>query len=145
MAADDLPYTRRKAKALAANDRVWLGRALLLAIGIVSAALSVWFPESIFNLVSYAWGGMGAAFGPAMILCLYWRRFNSWGALASVVTGTLAATLWQFLSGGPGGIWDIQPATPAFVISMASSIGATLLTPPPAQPALDLFDRVNAK
>ena len=143
VAADDLPYTRRKAKVLSANARVWLGRGLLVAIGIVSAVLSVWFPESIFNLVSYAWGGMGAAFGPSMILCLYWRRFNSWGALASVVTGTLAATLWQLLSGGPSGIWDIQPATPAFIIAMAAAVGATLATPPPPPHVVELYDRVT--
>ena len=87
---------------------------------------------------------MGAAFGPVMILGLYWRRFNAWGAGTAVVAGTLAATLWQFLTGGPGGVWDIAPATLAFVISMVSAAAAALLTPPPAQPVLDLFDRVNA-
>ena len=144
IATEDVPALKRVAMGLAANARVWMGRGMLVVIGIVSAILSVWFPDSIFNLVSYAWGGMGAAFGPVMILGLYWRRFNAWGAGTAVVTGTLAATLWQFLSGGPGGMWDIQPATPAFAISMASAIGVTLLTPPPAQPVVELFDRVNA-
>ena len=145
IATEDMPLLKRVSRGLATSARVWMGRGMLVAIGIVAAMLSILFPDSIFDLVSYAWGGMGAAFGPVMVLGLYWRRFNAWGAGAAVVTGALAATLWQFLSGGPGGMWDIQPATPAFVISMASSIGATLLTPPPAQPALDLFDRVNAK
>ena len=144
IATEDLPVLKRVAMGLAANAQVWMGRAMLLVIGVVSAMLSIWFPDSIFDLVSYAWGGMGAAFGPVMLLGLYWRRFNVWGAGAAVVTGTLAATLWQFLNGGPGGMWDIQPATPAFVISMASAIGTTLLTPPPSQPVLELFDRVNA-
>ena len=144
IATEDLPVLKRVAMGLAANARVWMGRAMLLVIGVVSAMLSIWFPDSIFDLVSYAWGGMGAAFGPVMLLGLYWRRFNAWGAGAAVVTGTLAATLWQFLSGGPGGMWDIQPATSAFAISMASAIGTTLLTPPPSQPVLELFDRVNA-
>ena len=144
IATEDMPLIKRVSMGLATNARVWMGRGMLVAIGIVAAVLSILFPDSIFDLVSYAWGGMGAAFGPVMVLGLYWRRFNAWGAGAAVVTGALAATLWQFLSGGPGGMWDIQPATPAFVISMASSIGATLLTPPPSQPALDLFDRVNA-
>ena len=144
IATEDVPILKRVAMGLAANARVWMGRGMLVVIGVVSAILSVWSPDSIFNLVSYAWGGMGAAFGPVMILGLYWRRFNAWGAGTAVVAGTLAATLWQFLSGGPGSVWDIQPATPAFVISMASAIGVTLLTPPPAQPVVELFDRVNA-
>ena len=140
---EDAPVLKRVSARMAANARVWMGRGMLLAIGIVSAILSIWFPDSIFDLVSYAWGGMGAAFGPVMILGLYWRRFNAWGAGTAVVTGTLAATLWQFLSGGPAGMWDIQPATPAFVISMASAIAATRLTPPPSQVVVELFDKVN--
>ena len=141
---EDMPLLKRVGMGLETNARVWMGRGMLLVIGIVSAILSIFFPDSIFDLVSYAWGGMGAAFGPVMVLGLYWRRFNAWGAGTAVVSGALAATLWQFLSGGPGGMWDIQPATPAFVISMASAVGSTLLTPPPRQPVLDLFDRVNA-
>ncbi len=143
IATDDLPVLKRIARRLAANARVWMGRGLLLVIGVVSAVLSVWFPDSIFNLVSYAWGGMGAAFGPVMILGLYWRRFNVWGAGTAVVAGTLAASAWQLLSGGPGGVWDIAPATPAFVISMTAAIGVTLLTPPPPREVTELFDRVN--
>lgn len=144
IATDDLPVLKRIAEGLAANSRVWMGRGLLAVIGVVSAVMSVWFPDSVFNLVSYAWGGMGAAFGPVMILGLYWRRFNVWGAGTAVVAGTLAATLWQFVSGGPGGIWDISPATPAFAISMLTSIAATLLTPAPSRDVLDLYDHVNS-
>ena len=144
IATEDVPVLKRIATSLAASARVWMGRGLLLVIGVVSAALSIWYPESIFDLVSYAWGGMGAAFGPVMILGLYWRRFNAWGAGTAVVVGTLAATLWQLLSGGPGGVWDISPATPAFVIATVTAIGATLATPPPSQPVVELFDRVNA-
>lgn len=144
IATDDVPVLKRIAEGLAANARVWMGRGLLLVIGVVSAGMSLWFPDSIFNLVSFAWGGMGAAFGPVMIFGLYWRRFNVWGAGAAVVVGTLAATMWQFASGGPGGVWDISPATPAFVIAMAASVCATLLTPGPPREVVDLYDRVNA-
>ena len=144
IATEDVPVLKRIATSLAASARVWMGRGLLLVIGVVSAALSIWYPESIFDLVSYAWGGMGAAFGPVMILGLYWRRFNAWGAGTAVVIGTLAATLWQLLSGGPGGLWDISPATPAFIIATLTAIAATLATPPPSQPVVELFDRVNA-
>ena len=144
IATEDAPVLKRLAMGLTENARVWMGRGMLLVIGIVSAILSIWFPDSIFDLVSFAWGGMGAAFGPVMLLGLYWRRFNAWGAGTAVAAGTLAATLWQFLSGGPGGMWDIQPATPAFAISMVSATVTTLLTPRPAQPVVELFDRVNS-
>ncbi len=65
-----------------------MGRLLLVIIGGIAAAVSILNPESVFELVSYAWGGMGAALGPSTILALFWRRFNSWGAIASIVTGT---------------------------------------------------------
>ena len=93
VATDDLPIFKRIAYGITANARVWLGRLLLVVIGCISAAISILYPESIFNLVSYAWGGMGAAFGPITILALYWRRFNFWGATASVVAGTVAASV----------------------------------------------------
>ena len=145
VATDDLPIFKRITYGITANARVWLGRLLLVAIGCISAAISILYPESIFNLVSYAWGGMGAAFGPITILALYWRRFNFWGATASVVAGTVAASVWAYMSGGPSGMWDIQPATPGFLIAAAAAVAVSLLTPEPSRAVVDLFDKVNSK
>ena len=136
---------------------------MLLVFGVISAFLAVYGQDSVFTLVSLAWGGMGAAFGPATILALYWRRFNFWGALTSILVGSVVATLWWFLpldadatapigafSGlwevmktGPGGVWSIQPATPGFLIATPPAILATLLTPPPSRQITELFDRVT--
>ena len=87
----------------------------------------------MFALVSLAWGGMGAAFGPALILALYWRRFNRWGALAAVLSGTVVSTFWWLMGLGYDqvggwavwlgfeatltlmeevGIWQLNPAVP---------------------------------
>ena len=145
VATDDLPIFKRIAYGITANARVWLGRLLLVVIGCISAAISILYPESIFNLVSYAWGGMGAAFGPITILALYWRRFNFWGATASVVAGTVAASVWAYMSGGPSGMWDIQPATPGFLIASVAAVAVSLLTPEPSRAVVDLFDKVNSK
>ena len=143
VAADDLPVIKNVTYRVTGNARVWLGRLLLLIIGAVSAAISIFYPESIFELVSYAWGGMGAAFGPVTVLALYWRRFNVWGAAASVLAGTLAASVWALAQGGPSGIWDIQPATPGFIIAMVAALAVTKLTPPPSEEVVRLFDEVN--
>ncbi len=132
VATGDLPPVSEIAASITARARVWLGRALLLVSGLIGLAVALLFPDSIFALVSYAWGGMGAAFGPVTLLALYWRRFNFWGALASTVSGTLVATIWAFSSGGPGGMLDIQPATPGFAIGLLVGILVTLLTPAPA-------------
>ncbi len=91
IAADDLPLVGRLTRrleqrhALGASGRVWLGRMLLLVIGGAAGVSAIIAPASVASLVAYAWGGMGAAFGPVTILALYWRRFNFWGALASIV------------------------------------------------------------
>lgn len=143
VATDDLPFIRVLAYRVTGNARVWLGRLLLVIIGVGSALISVYYPGSISHLVAYAWGGMGAAFGPATLLALYWRRFNSWGAMASVLAGTIAASAWALLDGGPAGVWDIQPATPGFIIATVAAFAVTWITPSPADDVTALFDQVN--
>ena len=159
----DRTGTLRTLSALQTHARVWLGRLMLLVVGAISALLSIYHPDSVFNLVSLAWGGMGAAFGPATILALYWRRFNFWGALTSISVGTVVATfwwllplgaeasaplqalsgLWELMKAQPSGLWSIQPATPGFLIATPAAVLVTLLTPPPNREMTDLFDRVN--
>ena len=97
----------------------------------------------MLNLVAYAWGGMGATFGPAVILALYWRRFNFGGALAGIVVGFVVASLWQFvLTGGPQGMFDVMPALPGFLAGGLAAIAGTLLTSPPAEHRTREFDQV---
>ena len=150
VATDDLPFVKRLAYAkryvfiLGAFVRVWVGRALLVVIGVIAALLSILNPESVSTLVAYAWGGMGAAFGPVTLLALYWRRFNFWGALASMITGTVVSSIWGYLSGGPGGLWDIQPATPGFLLALPVAVAVTLLTAKPSEEVVELFDRTMA-
>ena len=152
IATDDLPLIRRLARrleqthALVASGRVWLGRALLLAIGGIAGVSAIVAPDSISNLVAYAWGGMGAAFGPVTILALYWRRFNFQGALASIVAGAATVSVWQVSSGGPWGIFDMAIATaPGFIVAMPVAVAVTLLTSPSSAGVTAQFDRVNRK
>ena len=127
---------------LAASGRVWLGRFLLLAIGGAAAVSAIVAPDSIASVVAYAWGGMGAAFGPVTILALYWRRFNFWGALASIIVGAVTVSVWQLSSDGPGGLFDMEIATaPGFVAATAAAIVVTLLTSPPSAEVTERFDR----
>ena len=143
VAADDLPLLRRLTYAIRTRSRIWLGRLLLVAIGVVAMAIAMYKPDSILELVAYAFGGMGAAFGPCIILALYWRRFNYWGAVSGVVAGTVVSSIWGFASGGPGGVWDVMVGTPGFAAGFAASVAATLLTPAPSPAVVALFDEVN--
>ena len=79
VATDDIPFFNRLAYAVRTRSRVWMGRVMLLVVGLISAALSILHPDSVFTLVSLAWGGMGAAFGPATLLALYWQPLQLLG------------------------------------------------------------------
>ena len=148
IATDDLPLLKRAgrfehAHVLWASGKVWLGRLMLLVIGGAAAFSAMFAPESIADLVAYAWGGMGAAFGPVTVLALYWRRFNSWGALASIIVGAAAVSIWQFSSDGPWGMFDMAIATaPGFVAATVAAFVVTLLTSPPSVEVTERFDRV---
>ena len=163
IAIDDMPFIKRLTYAVQTHTRVWLGRGMLLVIGGVAAALSIFHPDSVFSLVSLAWGGMGAAFGPVTILALYWKRFNFWGALTAICAGTVIAViwwllplgadatapiealsgLWDLMKGNPGSLWSIQPATPGVLIATPVAIAVTLLTAPPGKEVTELFDQVT--
>ena len=143
VAADDLPVLRRVTNSFRQRPRIWLGRLLLVVIGLVSMAISMYKPDSILDLVSYAFGGMGAAFGPSILLALYWRRFNFWGAVSGVVVGTVVSSIWGFASGGPGGVWNIMVGTPGFAAGAVAAVAITLLTRAPSSEVVALFDNVN--
>ncbi len=145
VATDDLPVFKGLTYRITAHARVWLGRLLLVVIGLIAVVVSILYPDSISDLVSYAWGGMGAALGPITILALYWRRFNVWGAVSSVVAGTVSASVWYLLSGGPWEMWDIQPATPGFLIATLVAVVVTIITPKPTEVVVSLFDKVNSR
>ena len=151
IATDDMPLVKRLARRLSATyflgafGHVWLGRLMLALIGVLAAVSAIVDPDSVASLVGFAWGGMGAAFGPALILSLYWRRFNFWGALSSMVAGTLVALVWQILDGGPLDLFDMAiAATPGFIVAAAVAVVVTLLTSEPDESVANTFDRVTA-
>ena len=126
----------RKNKA-SDKEMLWSGRIVVLVIA-VCALLIASYPGSgsIMSLVSNAWGVFGAAFGPAIMLSLFWKRFNFQGAVAGIVVGAVVDICWLvFLS--DLGIYEIIPG---FVASMAVSVIVTLCTKKPAKNVEKLFD-----
>ena len=165
IATDDMPVIKRITYSMKTQFRVWMGRGMLVAVGVAAAIISIVSPESVFALVSLAWGGMGATFGPVLILALYWRRFNRWGALAAVVSGAVVSTWWWLMGLGyegadtvaellgfgatitmmeEVGLWQMNPATPGFAASTLFAVAVTLLTSPPSRKVAQLFDHVNS-
>ncbi|MDX5378148.1 MAG: sodium/proline symporter PutP, partial [Halomonas sp.] len=82
------------------TELVWIGRLAVVAIAVIAYLLALNPDATVLDLVAYAWAGFGAAFGPALIMSLYWRRMNKWGALAGIVVGGVTVVVWAELSGG---------------------------------------------
>lgn len=129
----------RKGKA---NDKemMWTGRIVVLGIS-VAALIIASNPNagSIMALVSNAWGIFGAAFGPAIMLSLFWKRFNFKGAVAGIITGAAVDILWYaFLTST--GIYELLPG---FVLGLIAAVVVTLCTNEPSKEVYELFDKAQ--
>ena len=122
-----------------------VARASLLAIAVIAVFLA-WNPDSsVFRIVSFAWAGFGAAFGPLVLFSLFWRRTNRYGALAGMITGGAMIFIWKFVVRPMGGILDIYELLPAFLISALMIVIVSLITPAPEKEITDVFDKVAGR
>ena len=127
----------RKDKA-SDKEMLWAGRVVVLIIAICALMIAI-NPNagSIMGLVSNAWGVFGAAFGPAILLSLFWKRFNFQGAVASILAGAIVDILWlQFLASTA--IYEIIPG---FFAGLIVGVIVTLATPAPGKDVEDLYDK----
>ena len=122
-----------------------LARGCVVVISIIAAFIAADPNSSVFNIVSFAWAGFGAAFGPVVLLALFWRRSNQAGALAGMVAGGAMVFIWKYLVRPLGGAWNIYELLPAFIIACAVNVLVSLLTPAPDKAVTDEFDAVKAK
>ena len=99
-----------------ASDRelVWIGRATVILIALIAWYISADENSSVLKLVSYAWAGFGAAFGPLIILSLYSRNITKFGAISGMIVGALTVIIWKELEGG---IFEIFELLPGFILS----------------------------
>lgn len=117
-------------KDASSEEIVMVGRIAVIAISIVALILAMTPDSSVLGLVSYAWAGFGAAFGPALILSLYWSRMNRNGALAGIIIGGVTIVVWKQLSGG----WfDVYEIVPGIIFSTIAIISVSLLTGEPEE------------
>jgi sodium/proline symporter len=99
----------------AASDQemVWISRGAVVLVSVIAVLLAMDPEAGVLDLVSYAWGGFGAAFGPVIILSLFWRGMSRNGALAGIVLGALTVVVWKQLSGG---IFEMYEILPGFIV-----------------------------
>lgn len=88
-------YLHVTKKKIQERKLLLLNRVLTLAVGAVGFLLAISMKDTVYGLVSYAWSGIGASFGPAIVLLVLWKRFSRAGAYASLITGTVSAVIWK--------------------------------------------------
>ncbi|MGB0134405.1 sodium:solute symporter family transporter, partial [Dokdonella sp.] len=124
-------------KNASSRELVWVGRTMVLVVALIAIAIAS-DPESrVLGLVSYAWAGFGAAFGPVILLSLYWKRTNRNGALAGMIVGTLVVVLWKE-SGSA-----IYEMIPGFIAATIAVVSVSLLTKEPSAQVLATHEAVQ--
>lgn len=125
----------------ATDNQVLIVSRITLAAVLLFGIFVAWDENSvIFQVVSYAWAGLGASFGPLTLFSLYWRRTTKAGAIAGMVTGAATVLIWHNLIKPLGGIFGIYELLPAFILGCVAIVVVSLLTKEPEQAVLDEFD-----
>ncbi len=109
-------------KNAGAGELLWIGRSAVIFIAVIAGFLAVDPDSKVLDLVSYAWAGFGASFGPAIIFSLFNRNTSRNGVLAGITTGGLTVILWDRFSGG---IFDLYEIIPAFLLSSVTIYGVS--------------------
>ena len=117
----------------------------LLLIAVVAMFIARDPNSSVFTIVSFAWAGFGAVFGPVVLLALFWRRSHWQGALAGMICGGSMVFIWKYGISKLGGAWGIYELLPAFLVAIAANIIVSLITKAPSKEITDEFDLVNRK
>ena len=129
---------------LSDKKKLLIARITVVIIAVIGVVIA-WDPESsVFKIVSFAWAGFGATFGPIMLFALFWRRTNKWGALAGMLSGLIMVFVWKYLVRPLGGVWDLYELLPAFIVSAILIVVISLITAPPEKEITDVFDKVKA-
>lgn len=130
-----------------ASDKevLWVGRLIVALVAVVAfmiASSKGAGAQAIMDMVENAWGGFGSAFGPVILLSLFWRRFNYKGAIAGVVTGAIVDILWLIFLSGTTGIYEIIPG---FICGGLAAILVAKATDAPSKEVTDIYDRAVAE
>ena len=120
-----------------------IARITVLAVAVLGIIFASDPNSSIFRVVSFAWAGFGATFGPAMLFALFWKRCNKWGALAGMVTGGVMVFVWKFGVAKLGGFFAIYELLPAFIISCVVIVVVSLVTAAPEKEIVEEFESVG--
>lgn len=128
-----------------ASDKevLWISRLTLLLITVIAIVIALDENSVIFTIVSFAWAGFGATFGPLMLFSLFWKRINLAGAIAGMLSGGAMVFIWKLLVRPIGGVWDVYELLPAFIFSCLCIVVVSLLTNAPSEEMNREFEEVR--
>ena len=121
-----------------------VSRVTLLALALIGVLIALDENSVIFQIVSFAWAGFGATFGPLMLFCLFWKRTNRAGAIAGMVGGAAMVFMWKLVISKLGGVFAIYELLPAFIFSSICIVVVSLLTKAPSKEIEADFEAVRS-
>ncbi len=121
-----------------------VARGTVVVIALIGVFLARDPDSSVFGIVSFAWAGFGAAFGPLVLFSLFWKRTNRAGALAGMISGGAMVFIWKYGVRPLGGAWGIYELLPAFLVASVFIVVVSLLTKAPGKAVVEEFERAEA-
>lgn len=128
---------------LSEQAKMIVARVTLIAISVIAVIIAWDSNSSVFGIVSFAWAGFGAAFGPVVLLSLFWKRSNKYGAIAGMISGGAMVFVWKYVIAGLSDVLNIYELLPAFVIGLVVNVVVSFATKKPEQEIIDEFEEVK--
>ena len=127
-----------------ASDKLimWISRCTIIVIAVISVIIALNPNSSIFEIVSFAWAGFGAAFGPVVLFMLFWKRTTLYGALAGMLSGGVMIFVWKFLVRPLSDILNIYELLPGFIFASIVIFAVSMLDKEPSKEIQAEFERV---
>ena len=120
-----------------------VSRITLIVVAVIGMIIALDEDSVIFTLVSFAWAGFGATFGPLMLFSLFWKRINRAGAIAGMLTGGISVFVWKLVLNPLGGVFAIYELFPAFILSCIAIVAVSLLTRKPSDEIQQEFEEAK--
>lgn len=119
---------------------MFIARATVLCVSALAVVFASNPDSSVFEIVSFAWAGFGATFGPVVLAALFWKRSNKQGAIAGMLVGAIVIFVWKYVIRPIGGVWNIYELLPAFVLACITIVVVSILTKAPEKEIIDEFN-----
>ncbi len=128
---------------LSEKAKMIVARVVLIVISVIGVVIAWDSNSSVFGIVSFAWAGFGAAFGPIMLLALFWKRSNKYGAIAGMVAGGAMVFLWKYVIAGLSDVLNVYELLPAFIVGLVVNVVVSLVTPKPDDEIIKEFEQAK--